>query len=586
MGTRHILAALVFLAAVAAWLPASAAAAPTCSNSNHLLSIDMTGAEGVAFSVSGSSILVTEYPSETVVACSPTPLLNNIDTVDVDVTDGANVGNTVRIVNPAAFAPGFALEQGKSEIEFSVGLGGSFFIDDTIELVGTAGPDSYRIGADGINVNGNEPNTIGGDVDIAPLPYIVDAEGNDGDDAFRGNGGLGTGSEPLATYMAFTGGPGDDTLVGAVNADNFVAGPGNDRVDGRDGDDYLKYTDAAGGVAVDLRNTGPQDTGGAGVDTITSVTNVDGSPFADRLIGEDSVFASLNGGAGDDVLEGAGGADALHGGPGFDLASYEHAPEGITANLAISGSQGQDTSGAGSDSIGDEVEGLRGSAFRDVLLGDEKGNVLEGLGELDTLDAAAGSDTLLARDGGPDAVTCGADVDSVTADPPGVDNLASDCETVAFGAFVPPASGPGGSGGTDVTAAVARGLRVVPATLRAAPEGASVAGAPVGARVGYRLSEAATMRFTVQRRARGRRVGRRCVKPTARNRKRRRCVRFVGVRGSFSDVGAAGANDFRFTGRLRGRKLRPGRYRLVGVPTDLAGNRGKPVRAPFRIVRR
>ena len=129
----------------------------------------------------------------------------------------------------------------------------------------------------------------------------------------------------------------------------------------------------------------------------------------------------------------------------------------------------------------------------------------------------------------------------------------------------------------DVFDPVARLLRLRPSTLAASASGPSLLAArrPTRTRVSYRLSEPARMRFTVQRRQAGRRVGRRCVAPNRRNRGRRRCIRYVTLRGSFSHQGAAGTNRFRFTGRLRGRKLRPARYRLVGVPTDAAGNRGQ-----------
>jgi hypothetical protein len=70
------------------------------------------------------------------------------------------------------------------------------------------------------------------------------------------------------------------------------------------------------------------------------------------------------------------------------------------------------------------------------------------------------------------------------------------------------------------------------------------------------------------------------VKPTRRNRGARRCTRYVRMRGSYSRAGSAGLNRFRFSGRLRGRKLKPGRYRLVG---NAAGDRAA---ARFTIVRR
>lgn len=51
---------------------------------------------------------------------------------------------------------------------------------------------------------------------------------------------------------------------------------------------------------------------------------------------------------------------------------------------------------------------------------------------------------------------------------------------------------------------------------------------------------------------------------------------------SFTHAGAAGANTLRFAGRLRGRTLKPGRYRLQA----LAPGAPAPVRAPFVLARR
>jgi hypothetical protein len=57
------------------------------------------------------------------------------------------------------------------------------------------------------------------------------------------------------------------------------------------------------------------------------------------------------------------------------------------------------------------------------------------------------------------------------------------------------------------------------------------------------------------------------------------------VRGSFTVQGTLGVNSFRFSGRLSGRKLKPGEYQLVATPTDAAGNAGAAARKRFRIVR-
>jgi hypothetical protein len=127
-----------------------------------------------------------------------------------------------------------------------------------------------------------------------------------------------------------------------------------------------------------------------------------------------------------------------------------------------------------------------------------------------------------------------------------------------------------------------------PAAFAAANRGASIAQrrAPVGTTVRYRLSETATVTFTVEREQSGRRVGGRCVKPARSNRRRPRCKRHVLVSGSFTHGGQAGRNAFQFTGRISGRKLSRGRYRLTGIARDATGNVSAPKRAQFRIVRR
>jgi DNA-binding beta-propeller fold protein YncE len=137
-------------------------------------------------------------------------------------------------------------------------------------------------------------------------------------------------------------------------------------------------------------------------------------------------------------------------------------------------------------------------------------------------------------------------------------------------------------------------LELSPARFRAAGRGASVS-TRARSRVSYRLSEPARARFAVERGLPGRRAGKRCVKPKRSNRRAKRCTRFATVGRPFAHSGNAGRNAFRFSGRirvrskgrLRLRKLAPGRYRLRAVATDAAGNVYRPPQyRAFRIVRR
>ena len=101
----------------------------------------------------------------------------------------------------------------------------------------------------------------------------------------------------------------------------------------------------------------------------------------------------------------------------------------------------------------------------------------------------------------------------------------------------------------------------------------------------YSLSEAATVVFGVEQARTGRRSGKRCVAPTGKNRGKRKCRRYVVLKGSFSHKGAKGSNRLTFNGKLRGRKLARGNYRLRAVATDAARTtRALKLRA-FKILR-
>jgi len=129
---------------------------------------------------------------------------------------------------------------------------------------------------------------------------------------------------------------------------------------------------------------------------------------------------------------------------------------------------------------------------------------------------------------------------------------------------------------TTFAAARRGGSVAAKAALRAKPK--------VGTIVGYSLSEPATLTFTVERVKGGRRVAGSCKKPTRKNRKRPKCD--LPLKGSFADAGEAGANRFKFTGRLNGKALKPRRHQLVATALDAAGNSTLPQRTRFKIAER
>ncbi|HEV2811678.1 MAG TPA: choice-of-anchor Q domain-containing protein, partial [Solirubrobacteraceae bacterium] len=101
----------------------------------------------------------------------------------------------------------------------------------------------------------------------------------------------------------------------------------------------------------------------------------------------------------------------------------------------------------------------------------------------------------------------------------------------------------------------------------------------------YAVSEPARVAFTIQRALSGRVAGGRCRKPSRLNRGARKCTRWVTV-GGFAQQSDGTPTRRRLSGRLGGRRLRPGRYRAVLVATDAAGNRSAPRRLRFTVTRR
>ena len=120
--------------------------------------------------------------------------------------------------------------------------------------------------------------------------------------------------------------------------------------------------------------------------------------------------------------------------------------------------------------------------------------------------------------------------------------------------------------------------------FRAASRGASLARnrrAPIGTTISYLESTAATTTFTVLRLVTGHTQGGRCPAGPA-GRRQRRCVLRVPV-GIFRHADLAGDVRVRFSGRVRGHKLKAGRYLLVLTPTA-NGRSGPTVTLGFRIV--
>ena|GEM_PF-1048450 len=265
-------------------------------------------------------------------------------------------------------------------------------------------------------------------------------DGGDGSDVLFGGSNAdsllgGDGNDTLS------GGDGNDTIDGGAGTDRILAGPGNDVViydpadSFVDGGDDLDILVLRAPATVDLSSTTDQVAGDGGItigfegidatllnggivqDGSAAANLMIGSAFADRLSGlggNDTLEGgdgndTLNGGSEDDLLLPGAGADLVFGGTGFDTVSYITADAGVVISLA----EGRGSAG---DAAGDTLQGieaLRGSEFRDTLIGDSGANWLEGGGAVDFLQGLEGDDTLSGGGAG-DWIDGGAGNDSLS----------------------------------------------------------------------------------------------------------------------------------------------------------------------------
>ncbi|HWE10027.1 MAG TPA: Ig-like domain-containing protein [Solirubrobacteraceae bacterium] len=136
------------------------------------------------------------------------------------------------------------------------------------------------------------------------------------------------------------------------------------------------------------------------------------------------------------------------------------------------------------------------------------------------------------------------------------------------------AGGSAGTGSSSSPLSDITGFSLRPGSFRPAGSGPSAVAASQQRRFGgvasYQDSRTAITSFTVFRAVRGQKRGRSCVAIKKSRGHAHPCTRLV-LMGFFTHNDAAGANRFRFTGRMRGHKLLPSNYVLQVVPHTSAG---------------
>jgi len=187
----------------------------------------------------------------------------------------------------------------------------------------------------------------------------------------------------------------NDILAGNSGSNRFFPGPGDDRVDGRGGYDYVHMASASSAVFVDL-GTGVV-TGGGGNDTLISIEAIFASVYDDVLRG------TANG----DTFDGSRGSDTIEGLGGIDDVTYFYSTGGVVVDLAA----GTANDGMGGADRLSAIEDVTGSNHDDRITGSIAANYLDGRAGDDQIDGGEGDD-VLDGDAGNDSIVGGQGTDS------------------------------------------------------------------------------------------------------------------------------------------------------------------------------
>ena len=238
--------------------------------------------------------------------------------------------------------------RGTSEADVIAGFGG----DDRI--YGSAGEDRICAGQ-------------GDDVAIGGTAWdrINTGKGNDKALGNRGTDDL-------------LGAKGDDVLKGGPGPSDFIIpGSGDDKVVGGGYFNVIQYWPAHQAIKVNLKNGVIR---GWGRDRVKGVYQVEGTQFADTMIGSRGINTFLGFGGNDRIRAGAGrdavyagaGDDFLRGGPGKDWVGFADSRNPVTASLSSGRARGE-----GTDRV-KNFESIFGSPFTDYLVGNSEDNAFIG----------------------------------------------------------------------------------------------------------------------------------------------------------------------------------------------------------------
>ncbi|NER24305.1 MAG: calcium-binding protein [Symploca sp. SIO1C2] len=190
--------------------------------------------------------------------------------------------------------------------------------------------------------------------------------------------------ETLVNIENLVGSNFDDRLIGDDGNNQLRGNGGADYFDGGAGIDSVSFVYEEFAIIADLsqsRATYTNDVGVEVVETLINIENLGGTAFDDVLIGDSS----------NNRLQGNGGADYFDGGEGIDTVVFNE-------NFAITADLSQSRATYTNDAVVEvvetliNIENLGGTAFDDILIGDDGSNGLNGSKGDDLLTGGAGAD--------------------------------------------------------------------------------------------------------------------------------------------------------------------------------------------------
>ncbi|WP_197524718.1 SdrD B-like domain-containing protein [Botrimarina hoheduenensis] len=314
---------------------------------------------------------------------------------DFELILGGQADDVFRFADGATLPPGGRIEAGPG-----------------IDLLG------YSAYTTGVTVNLTTGAATGAPGGVAEFENVT---GGQGGDSLTGDGGAnvldgGLGDDPLLDGRGgndtLLGGDGDDGATGFLGGDGddlLIGGHGDDlNLDGGNGDDTVVVRDGDGSDSV--ADTGPpleSDTLDLSQVTTNLVFNVATGalsvtfPSTGNVLTAANAFENVLSGSDDDLVNFVGVATlpagaTLDGGGGRNTLDYSAYTVGIQVNLSddplVTPAIGPHTATGASSIV--RFRDVIGSNQADVIVGDQLGNNLSGLGGNDTLYGGRGADVL------------------------------------------------------------------------------------------------------------------------------------------------------------------------------------------------